>query len=105
MPKNRFFEQKFTKTNIYDKMVLNKIRKSEVILMLDAILFDLDGTILDTLSDLRDACNYAIVPFGYKPIEKEDVRKNIGDGILMLIKRCVNFNLENIEIMHQKFKE
>ena len=34
--------------------------------MLDAILFDLDGTILDTLEDLRDACNYAIGEFGCK---------------------------------------
>ena len=73
--------------------------------MLDAILFDLDGTILDTLEDLRDAVNYAISEFGYNKISKEDVRKNIGNGILMLIKRCVNFNLENIDIMHQKFKE
>ena len=73
--------------------------------MLDAILFDLDGTILDTLEDLRDAVNYAISEFGYNKISKEDVRKNIGNGILMLIKRCVNFNLENIDVMHQKFKE
>ena len=57
--------------------------------MLDAILFDLDGTILDTLEDLRDATNYAIKEFGYKEITKEDVRKNIGNGILMLIKRSV----------------
>lgn len=73
--------------------------------MLDAILFDLDGTILDTLEDLRDACNYAIGEFGFPKIEKEDVRRNIGNGILMLIKRCVNFNLDNIDLMHQRFKE
>ena len=69
--------------------------------MLAAILFDLDGTILDTLEDLRDAVNYAIGEFGYEKISKEDVRKNIGNGILMLIKRCVNFNLENIDISKQ----
>ena len=73
--------------------------------MLDAILFDLDGTILDTLEDLRDAVNYAISEFGFEKISKEDVRKNIGNGILMLIKRCVNFNLNNIDLMHQRFKD
>jgi len=73
--------------------------------MLDAILFDLDGTILDTLEDLRDACNYAITKYGFNEVTKEDVRKNIGNGILMLIKRCVNFNLDNIDLMHQRFKE
>ncbi len=73
--------------------------------MIDAILFDLDGTILDTLEDLRDACNYAITKYGFNEVTKEDVRKNIGNGILMLIKRCVNFNLDNIDLMHQRFKE
>ncbi len=73
--------------------------------MLDAILFDLDGTILDTLEDLRDACNYAIGEFGFQRVEKEDVRKKIGNGILMLIKRCINFNLDNIDEMHKRFKE
>jgi phosphoglycolate phosphatase len=73
--------------------------------MLDAILFDLDGTILDTLEDLRDACNYAITKYGFNEVTKEDVRRNIGNGILMLIKRCVNFNLDNIDLMHQRFKE
>lgn len=73
--------------------------------MLDAILFDLDGTILDTLEDLRDACNYAICEFGFPRVEKEDVRKNIGNGILMLLKRSVNFKLDNIDEIHNRFKE
>ncbi len=44
------------------------------------ILFDLDGTLLDTLEDLLDATNYALDRFGYPPRTLEELRRFVGNG-------------------------
>ena len=44
------------------------------------ILFDLDGTLLDTLDDLLDATNYALGVHGYAPRTKAEVRRFVGNG-------------------------
>lgn len=54
----------------------------------DIIIFDLDGTLLDTLDDLTNAVNYALSLHGFPTKDKEFVRLAIGDGTIMLIKRC-----------------
>ena len=48
--------------------------------MKTGILFDLDGTLLDTLEDLVDATNYALARFGHPPRTKAEVRRFIGNG-------------------------
>ena len=45
-----------------------------------AILFDLDGTLLDTLQDLTDATNAALTHFGYPVRTLEEVRRFVGNG-------------------------
>ena len=45
-----------------------------------AILFDLDGTLLDTLEDLTYATNAALTHFGYPTRSLEEVRKFVGNG-------------------------
>lgn len=50
------------------------------------IIFDLDGTLLDTLADLADATNYALQQFGYPPRSLDHVRSVIGNGALQLIR-------------------
>ena len=55
------------------------------------ILFDLDGTVLDTLPDLVEAANYALVKSGFPAQTFEDVRRAIGHGIRNLLRdlmRC-----------------
>ena len=54
----------------------------------EIIIFDLDGTLLDTLDDLRNAVNYALEKHGYSTRDREFVRLAIGNGTNMLIKRC-----------------
>ncbi len=49
------------------------------------ILFDLDGTLLDTLEDLTDATNYALGQFGCPPRSYEYIRSVIGNGALRQI--------------------
>ena len=58
--------------------------------MNDALaVFDLDGTILDTLEDLRDSLNYALGAWGCPPRTTEEVRRFVGNGIRKLVERGV----------------
>lgn len=53
------------------------------------ILFDLDGTLLDTLEDLRDAVNHALSVFSLPPRTLSEVRAFVGNGAATLISRAV----------------
>lgn len=53
------------------------------------ILFDLDGTLLDTLEDLRDAANYALSRFACPERSLEEVRSFVGNGAGLLIRRAL----------------
>ena len=59
--------------------------------MIDTIIFDLDGTLLDTLDDLTAAVNYALTAFGLAPIAKSRVREFVGNGVPKLVERAVCF--------------
>ena len=48
--------------------------------MKTGILFDLDGTLLNTLEDLVDATNYSLAAFGHPPRTRKEVRRFIGNG-------------------------
>lgn len=50
------------------------------------ILFDLDGTLLNTLEDLKDATNYALAQYGCPPRTLEQVRMAVGNGAERLIR-------------------
>ena len=52
-------------------------------------IFDLDGTLLDTLLDLANAVNYAMREMNYPERTVDEVRRFIGNGIKVLIKRAV----------------
>ena len=54
-----------------------------------AFIFDLDGTLLNTLEDLKNSVNFAMRSMGYPEHTLEQVRMFIGNGIAMLIKRAV----------------
>ena len=68
-------------------------------------IFDLDGTILDTLEDLADTVNYALKGHGYPQRTIEEVRRFVGNGIRKLIERAVPTGLTDEEIsgVHQTF--
>ena len=57
--------------------------------MKTGILWDLDGTLLDTLEDLCDAVNAALEQFGYPTRSIEEVRCFVGNGAGKLIERAV----------------
>ena len=53
------------------------------------ILFDLDGTLLDTLQDLQDSVNHALEVFGFPRRSYEEVRSFVGNGAAHLIRQAV----------------
>lgn len=53
------------------------------------ILFDLDGTLLDTIADLTDAVNYALAYHGYPSRTVEEVRSFVGNGAARLLELSV----------------
>ena len=53
------------------------------------VLFDMDGTILDTLQDLSDSVNWALVQCGLPQRSLEENRRFLGNGIVNLIHRAV----------------
>ena len=56
--------------------------------MYETIIFDLDGTLLDTLDDLWNAVNAALRKFGLPTRTREEVRSFIGNGIVKLMERA-----------------
>lgn len=52
----------------------------------DTILFDLDGTLLNTLDDLRDSLNDILIQKGYAPRSIEDIRRFVGNGVRNLVR-------------------
>ena len=57
--------------------------------MKTGILFDLDGTLLDTLEDLQDSVNYALAQYGCPPRTLTEVKEFIGNGARKLIERSL----------------
>lgn len=54
-----------------------------------AVIFDMDGTILNTLEDLKNATNYSLRQFGMQERSLEEVRMFVGNGIRKLVERAV----------------
>ncbi len=54
-----------------------------------AVIFDLDGTLLNTLDDLTASVNAAMKAAGLKNRSREEVRSFVGNGVMKLIERCV----------------
>ena len=53
------------------------------------VLFDLDGTLLDTLDDLADSMNASLRRFGFPPHSVESYRDLVGDGLVNLVARAL----------------
>lgn len=55
----------------------------------DTIIFDMEGTILDTIKDLKESVNHTLTKFGYSAKTQDEVRKAIGNGLKILMKRLL----------------
>ena len=54
-----------------------------------AVLFDLDGTLLDSIPDLSEACHRMMVELGRAPHSIDTIRTFVGKGMLNLVRRCL----------------
>ena len=61
------------------------------------VIFDLDGTILDTLQDLKNAVNHGLNFYNLPEKDLEFVRKAIGNGTTVLIQRCTPSSISESE--------
>ena len=77
--------------------------------MIKSLIFDLDGTLLDTLTDIRDSINESLIYFSYEgKYELSHIRSFIGSGVNILLKRAmdgINVKAEDREKILAKYKE
>lgn len=57
--------------------------------MIDTLIFDLDGTLLNTLDDLADSVNYALSSLGYPVRTVDEVRMMVGNSVVYLINKAL----------------
>lgn len=55
----------------------------------ESYIFDLDGTLLNTLDDLAASCNFALRSFGLPEHSVDDVRRFVGNGVRLLMTRAI----------------
>lgn len=74
---------------------------------ISTIVFDLDGTLMDTLQDLAESTNYALRAYGFPQHGIEAIRSFVGNGVRKLIERAVPQGTENplFEEVFRTFKE
>ena len=63
----------------------------------EAVIFDLDGTLLNTIDDLADSCNKTLSQLGMPARTIEEVRSFVGNGIARLIELAIPKGKENPE--------
>lgn len=73
--------------------------------MIKTVIFDLDGTLLNTLLDLKESTNFALCAFGYPERTLDEIRYFVGDGVRKLIERAVPQGCKNIEECVEVFKK
>lgn len=72
----------------------------------DTVIFDLDGTLLNTLEDLADSVNAALTHFGRPERTLDEVRQFVGNGVLNLMTKAVpeGQEAEDFQQIYEWFK-
>jgi phosphoglycolate phosphatase len=74
--------------------------------MKQAVIFDLDGTLLNTIDDIHIAVNVALDSFGFKSISINETTLNIGHGAFNLIKQIlVNENVQIVKKVYELYQD
>jgi len=61
----------------------------------DTVIFDLDGTLLNTLEDLTDSVNFALTLYGFPCRKISEVRSFVGNGVARLMELSMPYGLNN----------
>lgn len=62
------------------------------------IIFDLDGTLINTLTDINNALNTGLNSIGVPPQSEESLRKIIGHGIFKTARKSINFEISDEQL-------
>ncbi len=96
-----------------DVVVLNggKFRNKEIaeaaLFNFDTYVFDLDGTLLNTIKDLADSCNHVLRTHGMPERTLDEVRRFVGNGVRKLMERAIPDGVDNpdFDATYQDFKQ
>ncbi len=69
------------------------------------LIFDLDGTLADTLSTLTESMNSVLSEFSFPSVDDAHICRSIGNGMLMLCRRCVPAEYYDDESVYMPFLE
>ncbi len=77
--------------------------------MKKAVIFDLDGTLSDSISSIKYSCDKALEPLGYGPLTVSQYKIFVGDGAANLVKRalyaCGDTELKYFEDVFARYKD
>lgn len=71
----------------------------------DTLIFDLDGTLLNTLDDLTDSLNYALSKSNLPTYTTDEVKYFVGSGITVMIERALKKNTDYFDTVYNNFLE
>ena len=57
--------------------------------MYEAVIFDLDGTLIDSLDDIRISCNETLAEFNLPSRAREEIRRFVGNGAKRLVEQII----------------
>ena len=69
--------------------------------MKNTILFDLDGTLLDTLKDLTLSINYMLKAYNHKERTEVEIRSFLGNGALRLVELAIGEKLSTEDLLER----
>lgn len=73
--------------------------------MIKLVIFDLDGTLLNSLADLADSCNFLLRKYGFPEHPLDSYRYFVGDGIRKLVERVLPEDRRQKDFIEQFFQE
>lgn len=72
---------------------------------IQAVIFDLDGTLLYTLDDLTDSINYTMTKYGYPVYTIPQIQAFVGNGLEKLTERALGCRPDNFDEIFEFFKD
>ncbi len=84
--------------------IISKTRKGTT--MIKALIFDMDGTILNTIDDITESINHAFILKGYPKQTLHAVKMAVGSGAIQLIERLApkHLNKEEIRLLYEAYQ-
>lgn len=72
--------------------------------MIKAIIFDLDGTLADTIDDITDGLNGMLAEYGFDNVTRKDTLSNINNGAFELVRRSLPKDKQDDEFVKEAKK-